>query len=164
MPAHRTDTGQPEISLAHIDEAYAIANLSREIIEQGLQWSWTPERVGRCILSPDINVVSSRWQGEMIGFGIMFYGSNKAHLNLLGVVPNWRSRGIGHRMLLWMEKCAIIAGLESCQLELRESNNSARNFYSAHGYAEVERVRGYYQQKENAIRMARSLREGYFQT
>ena len=94
----------------------------------------------------------------------MFYGNNKAHLNLLGVDPLWRSRGVGHRLLCWLEKCAVTAGLECCQLELRESNRSARQFYTAHSYVEVERVRGYYQQKENAIRMARSLQEGYFQT
>jgi ribosomal-protein-alanine N-acetyltransferase len=94
----------------------------------------------------------------------MFYGGSKAHLNLLGVDATWRSMGIGHRLLTWLEKCAITAGLECCQLELRESNRAARKFYTAHGYTEIERVRGYYQQQENAIRMARSLQEGYYLT
>lgn len=156
------DTKQTEVVLAHVNDAYKVANMSREIIEQGLQWSWTPERVGRCILSPDINVVTAKNDGDLIGFGIMYYGTTKAHLNLLGVEAHWRSNGIGHRMLDWLEMCAKTAGLESCQLELRESNHKARNFYTNHGYAEIERVRGYYQQQENAIRMAKSLQEGNF--
>lgn len=155
------DIKQTEISLAHVDDAFQVATMSREIIEQGLQWSWTPERVGRCILSPDINVVTAKNDGELIGFGIMFYGTSKAHLNLLGVDAGWRSHGIGQRMLEWLESCALTAGLESCQLELRESNNKARRFYAAHGYHEIERVRGYYQQRENAIRMAKNLREAF---
>ncbi len=158
------DTKQTTISLASVDDAYNVATMSREIIEHGLQWSWTPERIGRCILSPDINVVTAKNDGELIGFGLMFYGNSKAHLNLLGVDADWRSRGVGHGLLEWLEKCAITAGLECCQLELRESNRMARNFYTAHGYTEIERVRGYYQQQENAIRMSRSLQEGYFLT
>jgi ribosomal-protein-alanine N-acetyltransferase len=158
------NTRETELTLAHVADAYKVATMSREIIEHGLQWSWTPERVGRCILSPDINVVTAKHDGDLVGFGIMFYGGSKAHLNLLGVDATWRSMGIGHRLLTWLEKCAITAGLECCQLELRESNRAARKFYTAHGYTEIERVRGYYQQQENAIRMARSLQEGYYLT
>lgn len=155
------DIKQTEISLAHVDDAYQVATMSREIIEHGLQWSWTPERVGRCILSPDINVVTAKNDGELIGFGIMFYGNSKAHLNLLGVDADWRSQGIGGRLLKWLECCALTAGLECCQLELRESNTKARKFYTGYGYSEIERVSGYYQQRENAIRMAKHLCESF---
>ena len=153
------DIKQTEVSLAHVVDAYQVATMSREIIEHGLQWSWTPERVGRCILASDINVVTAKSDGVLIGFGIMFYGHSKAHLNLLGVDADWRSLGIGGRLLQWLESCALTAGLESCQLELRESNSKARQFYTRHGYSEVERVKGYYQQRENAIRMAKNLHE-----
>jgi len=141
------DTRQTDIALAHVNDAYSIATMSRDIIEQGLQWNWTPERVGRCVLSPDINVVTAKNNGEV---------------NLLGVDASWRSAGIGHRLLEWLEKCAIIGGLECCQLELRESNNHARDFYLRQGYTEIEKVSGYYQQKEDAIRMSKCLQEGFF--
>ena len=155
------DIKQTEVSLAHINDAYQVATMSRETIEQGLQWSWTPERVGRCILSPEINVVTAKHDGELIGFGIMFYGNTKAHLNLLGVDAGWRSHGIGGRLLGWLENCALTAGLECCQLELRESNTKARKFYTSHDYTEIETVAGYYQQQENAIRMSKRLRESF---
>ncbi len=150
-------TRQTDIALAHVNDAYSIATMSRDIIEHGLQWNWTPERVGRCVLSPDINVVTAKNAGEVVGFGIMYYGYSKAHLNLLGVDVTWRSLGIGHRLLAWLEHCAVTAGIEHCQLEVRESNEFARNFYSHHGYQEIEIVPGYYQRKENAIRMSRGL-------
>ena len=53
------NTRETELTLAHAGDAYSVATMSREIIEHGLQWSWTPERVGRCILSPDINVITA---------------------------------------------------------------------------------------------------------
>lgn len=156
------DIKQTEVALAHVNDAFKIATMSREIIEQGLQWSWTPERVGRCILAPDTNVITAKIDSDLIGFGIMFYGNTKAHLNLLGVEAGWRSNGVGHRILDWLEMCARTAGLECCQLELRESNHRARKFYTNRGYTEIERVCGYYQQQENAIRMSRSLKGSYF--
>ena len=67
------NTRQTDIALAHVNDAYSIATMSRDTIELGLQWNWTPERVGRCVLSPDINVVTAKNDGEVIGFGIMFY-------------------------------------------------------------------------------------------
>ncbi len=153
------DTRQTEIKLARVADAYSIATMSRDIIEHGLQWSWTPERIGRCILSPDINVVIAHNDNAVVGFGIMYYGYSKAHLNLLGVDVHWRSIGIGHRLLQWLEHCAVTAGVEHCQLEVRESNESARRFYQQHGYREVEVVPGYYQRWEDAIRMSRCLQK-----
>lgn len=151
------DTRQTEITLARVCDSYSIATMSRDIIEHGLKWSWTPERIGRCVLSPDINVITARNENEVIGFGVMYYGNSKSHLNLLGVDAGWRSVGIGHRLLDWLELCAITAGVERCQLEVRESNSHARNFYKHHGYQEIEVVGGYYQRKEDAIRMSKSL-------
>lgn len=133
--------------------------MSRDTIEYGLQWSWTPERVGRCVLSPNINVIAARNDRDVIGFGIMYYGYSKAHLNLLGVDAAWRSFGIGHRLLEWLELCAETAGLASCQLEVRESNDHALRFYTDHGYQVVETVQGYYQRKEDAIRMSKCLQQ-----
>ena len=153
------NTRQTDISLAHVSDAYSIATMSRDIIEHGLQWNWTPERIGRCILSPDINVVTAKHDHIVIGFGIMYYGFSKAHLNLLGVDASWRSLGIGHKLLMWLEQCAITAGVEHCQLEVRKSNEFARRFYSQRGYHETEVVPGYYQHKEDAIRMTRHLLE-----
>ncbi len=153
-----------QITLSRPGDAHRIATLSRDTIEHGLTWSWTPQRVVRCIAAPDINVISAHQDNELVGFGIMFYGSRAAHLNLLAVDPLSRNRGVGHCLLNWLEDCAITAGLDRCQLELRESNKVAKRFYHAHGYAETERIQGYYQQRENAIRMTHSLRVGDVQT
>ena len=153
-----------QITLSRPGDAHRIATLSRDTIEHGLTWSWTPQRVVRCIAAPDINVISAHQDDELVGFGIMFYGNRAAHLNLLAVDPVSRNRGVGHCLLNWLEDCAITAGLDRCQLELRESNRIAKRFYQAHGYAETERIQGYYQQRENAIRMTHSLRVGDVQT
>ena len=64
----------PDIRLAAARDARAIAELSRDTIEQGLPWSWTPERVRDAIRNPAINVVVAQWRDAVAGFG---FGSRR---------------------------------------------------------------------------------------
>src|SRR3990170_370354 len=45
------------LRLARLSDATTIANLSRDLIEYGLRWRWTPMRVAASIRAPDVNVL-----------------------------------------------------------------------------------------------------------
>jgi len=92
------------------------------------------------------------------GFAIMRYSQDTAHLNLLAVDPGHRRKGLGRRLLEWLEETAATAGTFLVGLELRASNDGALAFYTRLGYRELGRVAGYYQGVEPAIRMSRDLR------
>ena len=51
------------LSLARSEDAEEIAGMSRDTIEEGLTWSWTPTRVRRSILSRESSVVVARRDG-----------------------------------------------------------------------------------------------------
>ena len=51
-----TVTVDPPIRLARPGDAQEIAAMSRELIEQGLPWTWRPDRVRRAIGSAATNV------------------------------------------------------------------------------------------------------------
>ncbi len=149
----------PELSLrlARPAEADIIANLSRELIEYGLQWRWTPGRVAASIRAPDANVLVACIHGRIAGFGIMRYGDNEAHLDLLAVGPPYRRLGIGRQLVAWLEKCAVTAGIFSVALEVRAGNEGAQLFYKRMGYHPLAHIPGYYQGIEAAFRMGRDL-------
>jgi ribosomal-protein-alanine N-acetyltransferase len=88
----------------------------------------------------------------------MVYGDSRAHLNLLGVEPRFQRRGIGARLLRWLERSALEAGTFDITLEVRAANHAAQSFYLARGYEAVGRIERYYQGVEDAIRMRRDLR------
>ncbi|MGZ9059703.1 MAG: hypothetical protein ACXW14_10735, partial [Burkholderiaceae bacterium] len=68
------------ISLARLADAPRIAALSRDAIESGLNWSWTPQRVVRSMRDAATNTIVVR-EGEMLaGFAIMKYREEDAHL------------------------------------------------------------------------------------
>lgn len=106
-----------EISLAVTSDAGAIAVLSRDCIEQGLQWSWTGQRVRRSIDDRDTNVIVIRDHGAIAGFAIMKYGGDEAELSLLAVRPSHRRCGIGNALLSWLEVTCRTAGITVIRLQ-----------------------------------------------
>ncbi|HLN82500.1 MAG TPA: GNAT family N-acetyltransferase, partial [Candidatus Binatia bacterium] len=99
------------LSLARRSDASAIARMSRVLIEYGLQWKWTAQRVEASISAANVNVLVARLGTRIIGFAIMRYGDDDAHLDLLAVAPPYRHLGVGQELLNWLEKCATVAGI-----------------------------------------------------
>ena len=153
----------PILRLATRADAAAIAQLSRDRIETGLGWSWTPPRVLRSIRDREANVVvatiaaGAAEVGPMLGFGIMKYHDDEAHLLLLAVQPDHARRGIGRALVQWLEASALVAGIPRVGLEARASNAEARAFYRSLGYRETQSLAGYYSGREACVRMTRDL-------
>ena len=146
------------LRLARRCDAQAIATLSRDLIERGLGWSWTARRVMRSIAAADTNVlVAQDAAGVLVGFGIMNYGDDEAHLLLLAVRPAQGRRGIGGALMGWLETAALAAGVRRIFLEAREANGVARAFYRRLGYREIELLPGYYQGREDSVRLLKDL-------
>lgn len=146
-----------EISLAVRPDADAIAVLSRDCVEQGLQWSWTTQRVRRCIDDRETNVAVIRDRGVIAGFAIMKYGDDEAQLFLLAVRPSHRRRGIGTALLSWLAVTARTAGIRSIRLQVRSTNDAAIAFYRGVGFRATAVHTAYYQGAEDALLMSWDL-------
>jgi ribosomal-protein-alanine N-acetyltransferase len=145
------------LSLARSADACEIAQMSRDLIEYGLAWSWTPARVQRSIAGRDSCVVVARRDRKIAAFAIMHFGDEVAHLNLLAVAPLHRRQGLGRQLMEWLYATAIEAGVFRIDLELRAKNDAARGFYQSLGFDSLNEVQGYYQGREAALRMTRRL-------
>ncbi len=149
----------PTFRLARLPDANAIALMSRELIEAGLSgWSWDPQRVTRAIRARDTVVLVAAARNSLAGFAIMNFGDSSAHLSLLAVKTSRQRRGIGAGMMAWLEESALVAGIATINLELRNNNSAARDFYRALGFRETAYIPGYYQGVETALRMSRDIR------
>jgi [ribosomal protein S18]-alanine N-acetyltransferase len=146
-----------EIRLAAPGDAPAIAVMSRDLIEQGLGWRWTPRRILQSIRDPTTNVAVSCERGQLAGFGIMKYDDQDAHLNLLAVLPRYRRTGVGGALMSWLENCALTAGIGTIYLEARATNTQARSFYKHRGYREMALVSRYYWGREDGVQIAKDL-------
>ena len=145
-----------EIRLALPQDAVRIATMSRDYVEHGLGWGWTPARVLRGIRDRATNVVVAECGADLAGFGIMKYLDDDAHLLLFAVKPEYRRRGVGSGLVTWLESTATTAGIELIFLGTRATNTAAREFYAARGYRELATLPRYYG-SEDAVRIGKDL-------
>jgi len=145
------------LGLARPSDALEIAEMSRDLVEHGLDWSWTPSRVRRSISGRESSVLVARLQRRIAAFAIMHFGDESAHLNLLAVAASHRRQGLGRRLVEWLTATAIEAGVFRIDLELRAQNQAAREFYERVGFDALNVIPGYYQGREAALRMTRRL-------
>lgn len=147
----------PTLRLATAADAPAIAALSRDRIEHGLGWRWTAPRVRRSIFDCETNAVVAADGGHVLGFGLMKYQDDEAHLLLLAVQADAARRGIGAALVTWLERSARVAGIGQVVLETRLANDAARSFYARLGYREIQTLPGYYLGREACVRLAKDL-------
>ena len=141
-----------------MSDAIAISQLSREEVEYGLGWNYTPPKIVRIIKSKSQNIVVARLEKELVGFGVMTYRKDQANLDLLAVRQEYRRNKAGSQIVLWLEKVATTAGAFNVFVQLRETNPGAFTFYEYLGYEKLDVLPGYYGGIENAVVMAKSLR------
>jgi ribosomal-protein-alanine N-acetyltransferase len=147
-----------EMRLAGPADAGPISEMARDLIEAGLGWSWTRSRVARNIRHVESSAVVACSGVQVVGFALMYFGEDHAHLNLLAVRPAWQRKGVGRRLLNWLVDTARGAGVAAIHLEVRANNLGGRRFYRAMGFQEVTLLPRYYSGREAAVWMARALR------
>lgn len=99
--------------------------------------------------------------GEICGYSVVMIAATEAHLLNLSVAAPWQRRGIGREVLKFVLKLARDYGARQVLLEVRPSNGAAIALYSAAGFAEIGRRRGYYpasEEREDAIVLQLELR------
>lgn len=77
----------------------------------------------------------------------------RASIALFCVDSDLRGRGIGSQLLSRFMLQARLEGMRSVQLEVREENFAAIEFYRNRGFMPVERMESFYEDGGNGIRM-----------
>jgi len=113
--------------------------------------------VCRAIQDREINVVVARDGTNVVGFAVMKYRSEDAHLLLLGVHPAFRRKGVGSALLSWLEATLRVAGASAVQVEVRASNQVARTFYARLGYEQVNATSRFYQGIESGVHLVKEF-------
>lgn len=149
----------PLIRLARPTDAQRMARLSRDLIETGLGWTWTPKRVLGSLQRPDTCSIVADAEDPVTGFAIMEFLDEHAHLSLLAIDRQHQRRGIGRSLVEWLETSARTAGIGIVYVEARVGNQAARDFYRMLGYREMFLMPGYYRGREAAIRLGHDLRK-----
>ena len=99
-------------------------------------------------------------EDKIVGFVDYMITFNSATISQIAVLPNYRKKGLGSKLLEEMEKSfpkEIDDVVETITLEVRESNINAISFYKKNGYEDVVIKKHYYKNGENAVYMIKRL-------
>ncbi|MDD2694701.1 MAG: ribosomal protein S18-alanine N-acetyltransferase [Anaerolineales bacterium] len=99
-------------------------------------------------------VEQSESGATVVGVIVIWVILDEAHIATIAVHPEYRSRGVGRRLLATALQDAIHKGCRSATLEVREGNAVARSFYRRFRFDEVGRRPRYYRDNnEDALIM-----------
>jgi ribosomal-protein-alanine N-acetyltransferase len=92
-------------------------------------------------------------QSFVVGYAIWEESLYEEHGHILNLAvrEDNRCKGNGSLLLNHALKCMRDAGMKTCELEVRESNQNARNLYSKAGMMAVDRVEEYYDVEDAII-------------
>jgi ribosomal-protein-alanine N-acetyltransferase len=97
----------------------------------------------------------------LVGYCVAMPGPDELHLLNLTVAPSQQRRGHSRTLLYALEQHGRERALSMIWLEVRASNQRARDIYARRGFAEVGLRRGYYPagaaRREDAIVMSLAL-------
>lgn len=102
----------------------------------------------------------SRVKHEIVGFIIgrihIEKKSKNGHIITVDVLPGYRCKGIGSKLLEEIEEIFLNEGVKKCHLEVREDNIPALKLYKKVGYKEAKILENYYG-STNGIRFKKHL-------
>ena len=145
------DDRRTELEFLSPDEAEQISEIAfplfrevyretpTEIVEAFLQETQTPESIRRQMGSGTIYAFINR-DGGRAGYVAYEACSEGMRLSKLYLFEEYRGKGIGGRILKYVEDEARKSGFGTVRLEVNEINPSAREFYRSHGYSVEERI------------------------
>jgi len=91
---------------------------------------------------------------QTVGYGGLWLMVDEAHITTFAVLPEWRRRGIGGRLMVALMQVALDLNARVMTLEVRLSNRAARALYAQFGFRPVGvRPRYYSNNAEDALIM-----------
>lgn len=129
-------------SIEHLNELYEIEKKCFK------NEAFSKEHLYNLLIHPNSINLIARSGKTIVGFiiGITYYEDSLliGHILTIDVLPEYRRRGIGAKLLSEIEKIFIERGVLKCRLEVREDNTAAIALYKKFGYLKVRKLHRYY--------------------
>lgn len=109
------------------------------------------------LMMPNVLRLKAVNAGQLVGFiaSDIRRSENTAWISTVGVLPEYRSKGIGERLLREVEERVDV---NSIRLSVRASNQDAIRLYHRLGYYQINIWPRYYSDREDAIVMEKDIR------
>lgn len=135
-------------------DSVQIAELEKEIFKD----AWTQIGIEETWREPHSFIIVAKEEGEVVGYCIVYCVLDEAEIAKIAVQQTKRHEGVGSRLLEETERICLERNIARILLEVRESNVTARKFYTKQKFvADGIRKNFYENPMENAILMSKKI-------
>jgi ribosomal-protein-alanine acetyltransferase len=136
------------------EEAVQIERMEREIFPD----PWTERGIKETLAQKNAIIYGAWKEGTLRGYLIVYYVLDEGEIARIAVDASCRRQGIAGHLMLELEDFCEEKGIKKLMLEVRESNETAIEFYKDHGFTEDGLRQNYYTDPtEDAVLMSREL-------
>lgn len=135
-------------------DAKAAAELERQIFSD----AWTEQSIADTIRQPQAFISAAEEDGELLAYCIVYYVMDEGEIARIAVSPHRQHQGIGQKLLDYTSARCLEQGVCRLLLDVRESNQNARNFYEKYGFTRDGVRRNFYEMpSEDAVLMSKTI-------
>ena len=143
-----------QIKILGVKSAKALYDVEKECFSH----PWTEAMFLGDLKSTNTIYLGAYFRDELVGYAGAWLVLGDADITNVAVIPRARRKGVAKALLLSLFSEISKNGGKTIRLEVRKSNESAKNLYKAMGFSEIAVRKNYYaDNKEDALIYEKNL-------
>ena len=137
-----------------VEDSAAVAEMEQQIFSD----SWSEKSVLETVQQKQSVCFAAEKAGHFLGYLLAYHAADEAEIARIAVQKEARRQGAAGKLMQALEHYCEEHKMEKLLLDVRESNEAARSFYTKNGFVEDGIRQGFYvNPSEYAVLMSRQL-------
>lgn len=137
-----------------VEDSAAVAEMEQQIFSD----SWSEKSVLETVQQKQSVCFAAEKAGHLLGYLLAYHAVDEAEIARIAVQKEARRQGAAGKLMQALEHYCEEHKMEKLLLDVRESNEAARSFYTKNGFVEDGIRQGFYvNPSEDAVLMSRQL-------
>lgn len=137
-----------------VEDSAAVAEMEQQIFSD----PWSEKSVMETVQQKQSVCFAAEKAGHILGYLLVYHAADEAEIARIAVQKEARRQGAAGKLMQALEHYCEKHKMEKLLLDVRESNEAARSFYTKNGFVEDGIRQGFYTNpSEDAVLMSRQL-------
>ena len=137
-----------------VEDSAAVAEMEQQLFSD----SWSEKSVLETVQQKQSVCFAAEKAGHLLGYLLAYHAADEAEIARIAVQKEARRQGAAGKLMQALEHYCEEHKMEKLLLDVRESNEAARSFYTKNGFVEDGIRQGFYvNPSEDAVLMSRQL-------
>ena len=137
-----------------VEDSAAVAEMEQQIFSD----PWSEKSVMETVQQKQSVCFAAEKAGHILGYLLVYHAADEAEIARIAVQKEARRQGVAGKLMQALEHYCEEHKMEKLLLDVRESNEAARSFYTKNGFVEDGIRQGFYTNPfEDAVLMSRQL-------